>query len=81
MREKEAKIKTEETKDYNRRHAVKELSNLSPSDRGVYISDRKENAVVVAKTPEPRSYYLDTDSNATVRRNQTDGRSIQIVKE
>ena len=80
LREKEAKIKTEQTKDYNRRHAVKELSHLSPGDR-VYIPDRKENAVVVAKTPEPRSYYLDTDSNATVRRNQTDGRSIQIVKE
>ena len=67
MREKEAKIKTEETKDYNRRHAVKELSNLSPNDRGVYISDRKENAVVVA---EPRSYHLDIDSNVTVRRNR-----------
>ena len=65
MLEKEAKIKTEETKDYNRRHAVKELSNLSPGDRGVYISDRKENAVVVAKTKEPRSYHLDI-----VRRNR-----------
>ena len=70
LREKEAKIKTEETKDYNRRHAVKELSNLSPSDRGVYISDRKENAVVVAKTTEPGSYHLDIDSNVTVRRNR-----------
>ena len=69
LREKEGKIKTEQTKDYNRRHAVKELSHLSPGDR-VYIPDRKENAVVVAKTPEPRSYYLDTDSNATVRRNR-----------
>ena len=26
--------------------------------------------VVVAKTLEPRSYYLDTDYNATVRRNR-----------
>ena len=26
--------------------------------------------MVVAKTPEPRSYYLDTDYNATVRRNR-----------
>ena len=70
LREKEAKIKTEETKDYNQRHAVKELSNLSPSDRGVYISDRKENAVVVAKTTEPGSYHLDIDSNVTFRRNR-----------
>ena len=67
--EKEAKIKTEQTKDNNRRHAVKELSHLSPGDR-VYIPDRKENAVVVAKIPEPCSYYLDTDSNATIRRNR-----------
>ena len=66
--EKEAKIKTEQTKD-NNQHAVKELSHLSPGDR-VYIPDRKENTVVVAKTPEPRSYYLDTDSNATIRRNR-----------
>ena len=58
----------------------KSLSNLSPSDC-LYIPDRKENAVVVAKTPEPCSYYLDTDSNATVWRNQTDGSSIQILKE
>ena len=69
LREKEGKIKTEPTKDYNRRHAVKDLSDLSPGDR-VYIPDRKEKAVVVAKTPEPRSYYLDTDYNATVRRNR-----------
>ena len=69
MREKEAKIKTEQTKEYNRRHAVKELSHLSSGDR-VYIPDGKENAVVVAKTQEPRSYYVDTDSDATVRRNR-----------
>lgn len=69
MRETEAKIKTKQTEDYNRRHAVKELSNLSPGDR-VYIPDRKENAVVVDKTPEPRSYLLETNSNATVRRNR-----------
>ena len=69
LREKEAKIKTEQTKEYNRGHAAKELSNLSRGDR-VFIPDRTENVVVVAKTPEPRSYYLDTDSNATVRRNR-----------
>ena len=69
LREKEAKIKTEQTKEYNRRHAVNELSHPSSGDR-VYIPDRKENAVVVAKTQEPRSYYVDTDSNATVGRNR-----------
>lgn len=48
LRETETKLKTKQTEDYNRRHAVKEVSNLSPGDR-VYILDRKENAVVVDK--------------------------------
>ena len=65
----EAKINTKQTKECNQQHAVKELSNLSPGDC-VYITDHKENAVVVGKRSEPRSYYLDTDSNATVRRNR-----------
>ena len=69
LREKEAKLKTEQTKAYNRRHAVKELSDLSPGYR-VYIPDHKENAVVVAKATEPRSYYLDSDRNTTVRTNR-----------
>ena len=46
LRETETKLKTKQTEDYNRRYAVKQLSNLSPGDR-VYIPDRKENAVVV----------------------------------
>ena len=34
LREKEARVKTKQIKEYNRRHAVKEeLSNLSPGDR------------------------------------------------
>ena len=53
---------------YNQRHAAKELSNLLPGDQ-VYIPDRGENAVVVRKTPEPRSYLIETNSNAAVRTN------------
>jgi len=53
---------------YNQRHAAKELSNLLPGDQ-VYVPDRRENAVVVRKTPEPRSYLIETNSNAAVRRN------------
>ena len=37
--EKETKIKTEQTKKYNRRRTIKELSHLSSGDR-VYIPDR-----------------------------------------
>ena len=71
---------TEQQKSATDDMQLKSWSNLSLGDC-LHIPDRKENALVVAKTPEPRSYYLDTDSNATVRRNQTDGRSIQILKE
>ena len=77
LREKEGKIKTEQTKDYNRRQAVKELSHLSPGDR-VYIPDRKENAVVVAKTQS----HVPITSTLTVTQllEETDGSSIQILK-
>lgn len=34
------------------------------------MPDHKENAVVIAKTPDPRSYYLETDCNSTVWRNR-----------
>ena len=77
MREKEAKIKTEQTKEYNRRHAVNELSHLSSGDR-VYIPDRKENAVVVAKTQS----HVPITSTLTVTQllEETDASSIQILK-
>ena len=54
---------------YNQRRAAKELSDLLPGDR-VYVPERRENAVVVSKTPEPKSYLIETDSNAAVRRNR-----------
>ena len=69
VREKEEKIKTKQAVHYNQRHAAKELSSLLPSDR-VYVPHRRENAVVVSKTPEPRSYLIETDSNTAVRRNR-----------
>ena len=53
----------------NQRHLAKELSDLLPGDR-VYVPDRRESAIVVSKTPEPRSYLIETDSNAAVRRNR-----------
>ncbi|XP_015768943.1 PREDICTED: ankyrin-1-like [Acropora digitifera] len=67
--ETEEKIKSKQVVQYNQRHAAKELSNLLPGDR-VYVPDRRENAVVVGKTPEPRSYLIETDSNAAIRRNR-----------
>ena len=53
--ETEEKIKTKHVVNYKQRHAAKELSNLLPGDR-VYVPNRRENAAVVSKTPEPRSY-------------------------
>ena len=69
LRETEEKIKSKQVVQYNQRHAAKELSDLLPGDR-VYVPDRRENAVVVGKSPEPRSYLIETDSNAAVRRNR-----------
>ena len=69
LRETEEKIKSKQVVQYNQRHAAKELGDLLPGDR-VYVPDRRENAVVVGKTPEPRSYLIETDSNAAVRRNR-----------
>ena len=68
LHETEEKIKNKQVVQYNQRHAATELSDLLPGDR-VYVPDRREKAIVVSKTPEPRSYLTDTDSNATVRRN------------
>ena len=64
LRQTEEKIKSKQVVQYNQRNAAKE-----PSDR-VYVPDRRENAVVVGKTPEPRSYLIETDSNAAVRQNR-----------
>lgn len=54
---------------YNQRHEAKELSGLLPGNR-VFVPNRRENAVVVSKTPEPRSYLTETESNAAVTRNR-----------
>ena len=67
LREMEEKIKTKQAVHYNQRHAAKELRNFIPGDH-VYVPDRRENAVVVSKTPEPRSYLIETDSNVAVKR-------------
>ena len=69
LRETEEKMKSKQVLQYYQRHAAKELSNVLPGDR-VYVPDRRENAVVVSKTPEPRSYLIETDINAAVRRNR-----------
>lgn len=67
--ETEEKIKTKQVVNYNQRHAAKELSNLLPGDR-VYVPNRRENAAVVSKTPEPRFYLIETDNNAAIRDNR-----------
>ena len=69
LRETEGRIKSKKAVQYNQQHTATELSDLLPGDR-VYVPDCQENAVVVSKTPEPRSYLVETDSNAAVRRNR-----------
>lgn len=57
LRETEEKIKSKQAVQYNQRQAAKEQNDLLA-----------ENAVVFSKTPEPRSYLIEIDSNAAVRR-------------
>ena len=68
-REKEDQIKAKQTNGYNKRHAARELSPLATGDR-FYIPARKENAVVVNQSSGLLSYFVETDSNAVVRRNR-----------
>ena len=69
LREKEDQINAKQINGYKKRHAARELSPLATGDR-VYIPDRKENAFFVNQSSEPRSYFVETDSNAVVRRNR-----------
>ena len=70
--EAEVKLKAKQTEDYNRRHAAKELSLLSPADR-VYVTDRKENAVVVLGR-------ISSKPTATQLYNETENSSLRISR-
>ena len=69
LRVTEAETKRKQVAQYNQRHRASNLSELEPGET-VYIPDYKENAVVINKTPQPRSYLVETDGGSFLRRNR-----------
>ncbi|XP_070381692.1 uncharacterized protein [Dermacentor albipictus] len=56
-------------KDFDRRHGVRDLPELFYGDN-VWLTDLKCKAKVQAPADDPRSYWVNTDTDA-VRRNRT----------
>lgn len=56
-------------KDYDRRHGVRDLSELSDGTE-VWIIDLQRKGIVQGRPAEPRSYWVETDESS-VRRNRT----------
>ena len=68
LRKNEQTYKRQQTQDYNKRHRSTCLSDLSPGET-VWLPEMSSPAVVVSKSPEPRSYIVQTEKG-TVRRNR-----------
>jgi transposase InsO family protein len=62
------KGKEKQERNYNKRHRVKDLSELGEND-SVWVTDLRQYGKIVKKTDEPRSYIVKTDSG-TYRRNR-----------
>lgn len=56
-------------KDYDRRHGVRDLAELSDGTE-VWIIDLQRKGIVQGRPAEPRSYWVETDESS-VRRNRT----------
>ena len=60
LRKNEQTYKRQQTQDYNKRHRSTCLSDLSPGET-VWLPEMSSPAVVVSKSPEPRSYIVQID--------------------
>ena len=70
LRRTEAEMKEKQMNAYNRRHKARNLEELKPEDK-VWLTDRRDNGIMVRPTPEPRSYIVETDtSRGVLRRNR-----------
>ena len=68
LKKNEQKYKCQQTQDYNKRHRSTRLFDLSPGET-VWLPEMSSPAVVVSKSPKPRSYIVKTE-RGTVRRNR-----------
>ena len=67
---KKINIAKTKNRNYNKRHKTKDLSKLQPGET-VYIRDRQQEAEVIKRSQEPRSYLLKTSDGTVFRRNRS----------
>lgn len=65
----ERKRKGKQERDYNRRHRVKELSQLQNNDR-VWITNVRCYGRIIDRADTPNSYLVKTDKGSILRRNR-----------
>jgi hypothetical protein len=74
VRENDKKMKAEYKFHYDRRHGVRNLSNLQPGDHVKMKLDNEtgwiKSGVVLSPTEQPRSYIVATESGSVMRRNR-----------
>jgi len=68
LRKTESAYKQRQAENYNKRHRASVLPDLNPGDK-VWIPDKSSPAVVIQKSPQPRSYVVKTEQSL-LRRNR-----------
>ena len=68
--DKENQYRQNQEQNYNKRHKTKDLSKLQQGET-VYIRDRQQEAEVIKRSQEPRSYLLKTSDGTVFRRNRS----------
>ena len=77
LRKNEQTYKRRQAQGYNKRHGATCLSDLSPGET-VWLPEMSSPAVVFCKSPEPRSYIVQTEKGQ-MRRNR--GQVVPSPKE
>lgn len=65
----EKREKNKQERNYNRRHRVKKLSDLTVGDK-VWVIDKRVYAEVVKIDKNPKSYMVKAENGSTIRRNR-----------
>ena len=78
IKQKEQKIKLKQKHNYDRRHRVKALPELSPGEK-VWVKDQKKPGFVKSEANTHRSYFVKTPEGE-IRRNRKDLISEENVK-
>ena len=74
----ERAYKLRQAENYNKRHRTSVLPELNPGDK-VWIPDKNSPAVVIQKSPQPRSYVVKTEQSL-LRRNRRQTRRRRSKK-